>query len=213
MTWDQLKPRLAPAAVIAIVTIIGGITAAISYAHEAELAGHNGQSWWIARLVPFAVDGMVVAASIALLWAAWQGISNWKRLLRPRIWLAVGISATIAANLFSDLRFWWLGPAVSASCGIAVVIISDIAFWMLGEHRRLTSGEDPQLAANCHCPAPAVSVAEALPRARAELIARGAPHGQEVLADRFGITVHQVRKILAPQPVPSVNGSGGPGGA
>jgi hypothetical protein len=147
-----------------------------------------------------------------LLWAGWHGVRGWKRLWRPRLWLAVGVSATIAANLFSDLRFWWLGPAVSASSGVALVIISDIASWALHEQRRMDGDSDDQLAAGCSCPAPAVSVAEALPRARGELISRGAPHGQEVLADRFGISVHQVRKILVPQPVPSVNGSG-PDGA
>lgn len=201
------------ATLISIVAVLFVIMAAISYAHERDLAAANGQAAWIAQLVPFSVDGLLTAASIVLLWAGWHGIRGFRRLWRPQLWLAVGISATIAANLFSDLRFWWLGPAVSASSGVALVIISDIAFWALREQRRLDGADDIHVPAACSCPAPAVSVAEALPRARAELIARGAPHGQEVLADRFGITVHQVRKILAPQPVPSVNGSGGPDGA
>ena len=202
---ERLKTHAVPAAVVGIVAVIGGITAAISYDHEQLLARRNGQAAWVAYLVPFAVDGMVAAASIVLLWAAWQGIKGWGRLWRPRLWLAVGIGATIAANLFSDLRFWWLGPAVSASCGIALVIISDIAFWLLGEQRKASGADQPSTDAGHVCPPPPATVADALPLARAWLMEHGEQYGEQALAERFGVTRHEVRKVLSP---PSLNGSG-----
>lgn len=196
--WGQVQQHPVLTTVVGIVGVVGAFTGATSYGHERQLAATNGQAGWAACLIPFAVDGMVVAASIVLLWASWQGIRGFWRLARPRAWLAVGMGATIAANYFSDLRFWWLGPAVSASCGVSLVIISDITFWLLGEQRKLTKPDQPETAAACACPPPPLSLAEAVPLARAALQERLEPHGEQALADRFGTTRHEIRKVLSP---------------
>jgi hypothetical protein len=192
-------------AVFAVVTVIAVFTMAISYEHEFILARRNGQVTWVAGLLPFSVDGMLLTASVAIYWAAGHGI---RRPLRPMSTGAVGIAATIAANMFSDLRFWWLGPAVAASSGISLVLVGDVAYWLVSAQRKVAAGESLQRRVNCSCPPPPTSLAEAVPLARQALKDSGQPHGQEVLADRFGVTRHQLRQVLAITADPSLNGNG-----
>lgn len=207
--------------VFSVVGVGMVIASAISYYHEYLLARHNGQVKWVSLLIPFSVDGMMLVAGVALLWAAMNGIKGWQRLWQPRAVLAVGVAATIAANFFSDLVIKWLGPAVSASSGLALVLMSAVAFWLLGEQRKLSHPEDVQPAADHTCPAPPTSLAEALPVARLRLRDDGEPFGEQALADRFGVTRHVVRSALAaptvvtgvelpsrPPRSPSLNGHG-----
>lgn len=208
--------------VFSVVGVGMVIASAISYYHEYLLARHNGQVKWVSLLIPFSVDGMMLVAGVALLWAAMNGIKGWQRLWQPRAVLAVGVAATIAANFFSDLVIKWLGPAVSASSGLALVLMSAVAFWLLGEQRKLSHPEEVQPAADHACPAPPTSLAEALPVARLRLRDVGEPFGEQALADRFGVTRHVVRSALAaptvvtgvelpsrPPRSPSLNGHGG----
>lgn len=203
-----------------IFTVVGAgmiIASAVSYQHEYVLARANGQVRWVAALVPFTLDGMIFVAGAALLWAAMYGVRGWSRLWQPVGVMLAGITATIAANYYSDVRVPWLGPAVSASSGVAVVLMSAVAFWLLGEVRKVARGESPQPAAGCSCPPPLpppASLAEALPLARARLRDEGQPYGEEALADRFGVTRHKVRQALTEAvaqqpPEPSLNGHAG----
>lgn len=203
--------QVSQAVIFAVVGLGALITSAISYEHEYVLARHNGQVRWVSSLLPFSVDGMILVSGVALMWAAMHAVRGWDRLWQPRCVLAVGIAATIAANFFSDLRLRWLGPAVSASSGVALVLMSAVAFWLLAEQRKVARGETSQRDVNCSCPAPATSLDEALPLARARLQELGQPCGEELLADRFGVSRHRVRAILKPQPSePSLNGDGAP---
>lgn len=193
-----------------VVAVITGITAAVSYEHEYQLAHRHGQAPWVSSLLPFTVDGMILGASVVIVWAASAGI---RRPWRPLSVLLVGIAATIGANLASGLGDGWLGAAVAAWSGLALILISDVAMWLTGTLRALAQGEDPRPAATCSCPPPPLSLAEALPAARERLRERGEPAGEQALADRFGVSRHQVRTALAvpvvPQaPEPSLNGSG-----
>jgi uncharacterized protein DUF2637 len=224
--WERLRPLLAVAAVVGIVAAITANTAVISYEHEYELARHNQQAAWVSALVPFSVDGMILVASVALLWAAAHRIKGFGRLWRPVGVLMVGVGATIAANYFADLRFGWLGPAVSASSGVAMILVSDVAFWLIGEWRQLgepAEPDEPQPVVACSCLPPPTSLAEAAVAAREELRRRGEPAGEQVLADRFETSRYKIRTALgesgpdvagtvAPRPAvpatPSLNGDG-----
>ena len=209
--WDRWTAVAPQAVTLAIVGAGAVITSAISYQHEYALARNNGQIRWVSLLVPFSLDGMILVAGVALLWAALNQVTGFRRLLQPRGVLVVGILTTIAANLFADYRVKWLGPAVSASSGVALVLMSAVAFWLVAEHRKKVRGGEPQQAVNCSCPPPPLTVAEALPLARARLRDAGELHGEQVLADRFGISRDRVRKLLSSQspetPAPSMNGS------
>lgn len=194
-----------------IFTVVGAgmlITSAVSYEHEYVLARANGQVRWVAALVPFTLDGMIFVAGAALLWAAMYGVRGWSRLWQPGGVMLAGIGATIAANYYSDVREAWLGPAVSASSGVAVVLMSAVAFWLLGEVRRQSRGDEPVAPRGHACPPPPLTVAEALPLARAWLRDAGEPYGEQALADRFAVTRHIARQAITPRPPePSLNGS------
>lgn len=198
MTWEQVKAGAPLAAVLGITFAGGVVVSAVSYQHEYHLAHSNGQAPWVSSLLPFTVDGMLFAAGVALLWAGANRVTGWGRLWQPRGVLAAGILATIAANLYSDLRYWWLGPAVSASSGVSLVLMSAVAFWLVAEQRTVTGGDSSQRGKDCSCPLPPVTLAEALPLARARLKDDGELHGEEALADRFEVTRHKVRAALAP---------------
>lgn len=199
INWDEVAAVAPQAVTLAVVAAGAVITSAISYQHEYALARNNGQIRWVSLLVPFSLDGMILVAGVALLWAALNRVTGWRQLWQPRGVLAVGIITTIAANLFSDYRVPYLGPAVSASSGVALVLMSAVAFWLVAEHRKKVRGEPVQPAAGCSCPPPPVTVAEALPLARARLRDAGELHGEQVLADRFGISRDRVRKLLSQQ--------------
>jgi hypothetical protein len=190
-SWSLAVPVLTFAAVF----VITGITAAVSYEHEYELARRTGQVDWVSSVLPFTVDGMILAASVVILWAAGQGI-RWP--LRPLAVLAVGIAATIAANLAAGIGHGWLGAAVSAWSGFALIMMSDTGMWLTAARRKVAGDPDPQPASDCHHPPPPVTLAGALTAARAELVARGEPYGEQSLADRFGVTRYEVRKALSP---------------
>lgn len=139
-----LAAHLAAVLVIVITAVVLGIIMAISYAHEVELASRNGQMAWAADLIPFAVDGMLVVASIALYWAGQHGIT---RRFPPLATGAVGMFATVGANFVSDERAPWLGPAVAGSVGVAAVLVGWVASWMIETQRELAKSEPGQTAA------------------------------------------------------------------
>lgn len=196
---------------VIIFAVVGAgmmITSAVSYEHEYVLARANGQVRWVAALVPFTLDGMIFVAGAALLWAAMYGVRGWLRLKVPGGVMLAGIAATIAANYYSDVRTAWLGPMVSASSGVAVVLMSAVAFWLLGELRRVSRGDDPVAVPGHACPAPPLTVTEALPLARAALKDAGEKYGEDALAERFAVSRHVVRQALTPRtPESSLNGS------
>lgn len=197
--WNRVSAVAPLASVLAVVALATNITMVVSYWHEYLLAHDNGQARWVSALVPFSIDGIVISASVALLWAAAVGVKGWRRLWRPVLWLAVGVLATISANFFSDVTYRWLGPGVSASSGVALILISDVAFWLLAEIRRMKAPTAAQPEPGHECPAPPappVTLAEALPLAREELRRRGEPCGEEFLAPRFEVTRHKLRQVL-----------------
>lgn len=206
--WAWVVPGVTYLTVLAMTAI----AAAVSYEHEYQLAHRNGQAPWVSSLLPFTVDGLILAASVTVLWAAGNGI---RRPLRPLAVLAVGIGATIAANLAAGLGHGWLGAAVSAWCGVSVVLVADVAFWMLGARRKLASGEPSRPADDCSCPPVPLDLAEWVPLARARLSGFGLPHGEQELANRMATTRHQVKLALAASDAaaavpPRPGASGGP---
>ena len=89
----------------------------ISYRHACELAGTHGETGVTARLVPFTVDGLILAASMLILDA--------NRRHRPvpplaRWCLGAGILATIGANLAHGLGHGLIGALVSAWPALAL---------------------------------------------------------------------------------------------
>ena len=57
---------------MAVVAFVAAIAASASYQHQYELAISHGQAHWVAAMLPFSVDGMIVSATLVL-WYARRG--------------------------------------------------------------------------------------------------------------------------------------------
>jgi Protein of unknown function (DUF2637) len=115
---------------MSVVAFVALIAASASYQHQYELAIRHGQTHWVAGLLPFSVDGMIVSATLVLWYAARHGY--------PRPWgawlvLMAGVAATAIANLAADARYgWaWLGPAISVWPAVAFVAAYEMAVWLV----------------------------------------------------------------------------------
>ena len=90
---------------------VAAVAAVISYRHAYELVSTHGETGATARLVPFTVDGLILAASMLILDA-----SRRHQPVPPlaRWCLGTGIAATISANLAHGLGHGPIGALVSA---------------------------------------------------------------------------------------------------
>jgi hypothetical protein len=94
------------------------IAAIVSYNHAYALVTAYGEGGWTARLVPLTVDGLIYASSMVLLHSARQGtpappLARWL--------LALGITATLAANATHGLDRGPVGAIVAAWPAVALV--------------------------------------------------------------------------------------------
>ena len=99
------------------VATVAAVAAVISYRHAYELVSTHGETGATARLVPFTVAGLILAASMLTLDA-----SRRNRPVPPlaRWCLAAGILATIGANLAHGLGHGPIGALVSAWPALAL---------------------------------------------------------------------------------------------
>lgn len=99
------------------VTTVAGVAAVISYRHAYELVSTHGETGVTARLVPFTVDGLILAASMLILDA-----NRRNRPVPPlaRWCLGAGIVATTGANLAHGLGHGLIGALVSAWPALAL---------------------------------------------------------------------------------------------
>lgn len=93
------------------VLAVGVIAAIQSYSHIYDLAQAHFQSPVDARLLPLSVDGLIIAASLALSTA--PKLARWM--------LGVGVTATVSANVAYGFPHGLLAALVSAWPGISFV--------------------------------------------------------------------------------------------
>ena len=88
------------------VATVAGVAAVISYRHAYGLVSSHGETGATARLFPFTVDGLILAASMLILDASrrHQSVSHLARWC-----LGAGIAATIGANLAHGLSHGPIG--------------------------------------------------------------------------------------------------------
>ena len=109
MTWN--RSAIAAALPVAAVAVIAGV---VSYSHIEALGLATGQSITDARLLPLAVDGLIVAGSVILLAGSWLG---W-------IGVAIGVAGTLYANVMSGLPRGPLAATVAAWPALAFTVAS-----------------------------------------------------------------------------------------
>jgi len=199
------------ATTVGAVLVVAAVAAVVSYAHMQEVAERAGEQWR-AWLLPLSVDGLVVAASMALLTRRRAGLPGGRLA-----WCALlgGVGASLAANI----------AAAEATATARVVaawpaLAFAVAFELLLEQRRVPVvepvdepvGEDrpgiePVVDVPVEVDEPAVEpVVDVDPVATrlAELVgAEGRPVGRRTVARELGITEYAAGQLLA-----RTNGSG-----
>jgi hypothetical protein len=116
--------------VSATVAVLGvaGVAAYISYWHAYEVISAHGESGVTARLEPATIDGLVYCSSMVVLYAARH------RLPVPslaRCLLALGIMATLAANLAHGWSHGPIGATVAAWPAASLVGSYELLLWLI----------------------------------------------------------------------------------
>jgi hypothetical protein len=121
-------------AVLAVATI----AAIVSYQHIQTLALSHGYTPGTAGLLPFSVDGLIVASSLAL--------ANGARAWLARTGLVLGVLATVAANVAFGARFGLVGEIISAWPAGAFLVSSEILLSMLRARPDVADEAAPNVA-------------------------------------------------------------------
>ena len=132
--WDRVTAAAAVPA--GIVAVIAGL---VSYSHITALGFRTGQSTGDAHLLPFAVDGLIIAGSVILLAGSRLG------------WLGVipGVVATVFANVESGLPHGPLAATVASWPALAFSLAAFILERWLASRRaaaRTEAAEQDALA-------------------------------------------------------------------
>lgn len=114
------------------VVAVAGVAAIISYQHAYELVTTHGETGLTARLLTFTVDGLIWAASMVVLDASRRNrpvplLAKWS--------LAVGIVATIGANLAHGMNHGPIGALVSAWPALALVGSFELLMLLVRTHQ------------------------------------------------------------------------------
>ena len=184
MTRD--RSAILAALPVAAVAVIAGV---VSYSHIEALGLRTGQSITDARLLPLAVDGLIVAGSVILLAGSLLG------------WLAVvpGVGATVFANVASGLPH---GPLAATVAAWPAAAFSLASFTL---ERWLKSRARPVAASGAPC---GHVVAETLD----ETVVRAYLHGRDCLgqppSQRWLAATYNVSRPKVADLVGSLNGHG-----
>lgn len=179
------------------VATVAAVAAVISYRHAYELVSTHGETGITARLVPFTVDGLILAASMLALDA------NRRRQQVPPLarWcLGAGIMATTGANLAHGLDHGPIGALVSAWPALALAG----SFELLMTRIRAVDYEPDESSRTEAVSQPAqITSQEALPALTAAPILEQtvlawhkAGRSQRAIARELGIDRRKVRRIL-----------------
>jgi Protein of unknown function (DUF2637) len=119
-----------------VVLAVAAFAAVVSYSHIFDLGHLHGQDGTAARLLPLSVDGLIAAASLVMLHAARN-----KLPVPPlsRLMLALGVGATVAANVAYGLPFGWLSAVVSAWPAAAFVGSVEMAIRFVTDARSVAT--------------------------------------------------------------------------
>lgn len=189
-----MRDRWIRRATAAVVWCVAAFAAVVSYAHIYDLGRGHGGSRTAATLLPLSVDGLILAMSLVMLHEARNG--------RPapflgRAMLALGIAATLAANVTYGAAWGPVGAVIWAWPAVAFVGAVEVELILVRRASHQVPHEDPEPVRSL---VPGSSE-EAAIAAYAASVAGGNPLSERALAARFGITRPAARKIrtgLAP---------------
>jgi hypothetical protein len=145
----------------AAVLAVAGIAAYVSYWHAYAVVRAHGEAGITARLEPATIDGLVYASSMVVLYAARH------RVPVPSLarWLlALGIAATLTANMAHGWSHGPVGAVVAAWPTASLVGSYELLIWLIrtcGAADRGPSAEDPGNGAPCRAAAHPVPASDA----------------------------------------------------
>lgn len=133
----------------AAVLGVAGIAAYVSYWHAFEVVRAHGEAGITARLEPATIDGLVYSSSMVVLYAARHrlpvpGLARWL--------LALGILATLAANVAHGWSHGPVGATVAAWPAASLVGSYELLLWLI---RTTASGRAVREPAVVHQAEPA----------------------------------------------------------
>ena len=137
----------------AAVLAVAGIAAYVSYWHAYAVVRAHGETGITARLEPATIDGLVYASSVVVLYAARH------RVPVPSLarWLlALGIAATLTANMAQGWSHGPVGAVVAAWPAVSLVGSYELLVWLIrasGAAARGPSAEHPCNSAACRAAA------------------------------------------------------------
>ncbi|MFI0371249.1 DUF2637 domain-containing protein [Actinomadura sp. 1N219] len=177
------------------VVAVAAVAAVISYRHAYELVHSHGETGPTARLVPFTVDGLIWAASMVMLDA-----SRRQQPAPPlaKLSLAVGIVATVGANVAHGASHGVIGAVVSAWPALALVGSFELLMTLTRNAASPALAYD-DLRAEAERPC---TEAEQTPEQavlddyRASLNGPGRPLSQRYLAEKHNIDRRKVKRII-----------------
>jgi Protein of unknown function (DUF2637) len=179
------------------VATVAAVAAVISYRHAYDLVSSHGESGLTARLLPFTVDGLILAASMLILDA-----SRRNQPVPPlaRWCLGAGIAATIGANLAHGLGHGPIGALVSAWPALALAGSFELLMTLVRTGRRasvslgqLRSGSQPTRTGD-HDARPALAEAPSLERTVRAW--HNAGHSQRAIARELNIDRRKIKRIV-----------------
>src|SRR5215472_6361331 len=197
-------------AVYSVLAAVAAFAFFQSYVHIYDLGRLHAQRGETARLLPLSVDLLIVAATLVIYLqkaedARPSGIARWL----PRGMLYAGIGATVAANVLYGLPYGWLSAVISAWPGavfaglVEMVLVAVRPVQREAVNRTVIVAGQPAVPSDSH---------EAARTAYAASVAGANPLTPYALNKRFGITLSQARKIVAPtaaeQPAPELVAAG-----
>jgi hypothetical protein len=179
------------------VATVAAVAAVISYRHAYELVSTHGETGATARLVPFTVDGLILAASMLILDA-----NRCHRPVPPLAqWcLCAGILATIGANLAHGLGHGPIGALVSAWPALALAGSFELLMTLI----RTESRSSPTPARSVYVDQPLPIVEDDTPLAPPEAPSleqtvrawHNAGHSQRAIARELNIDRRKVKSII-----------------
>jgi Protein of unknown function (DUF2637) len=124
--------RLIRASTAAVVVGVAGVAAFVSYRHAYQVATSHGESGATAALIPLTIDGLVFCASMVLLDVARRGE---RAPALARAALALGVGATVAANVLHGIAAGPVGAVISAWPAVCLVLVAELLMGMIRRGR------------------------------------------------------------------------------
>jgi hypothetical protein len=117
---------------VTAVLAVAGIAAYVSYGHAYAVVRAHGETGITARLEPATIDGLVYASSMVVLYAARH------RVPVPSLarWLlALGIAATLTANMAQGWSHGPVGAVIAAWPAVSLVGSYELLVWLIRTSR------------------------------------------------------------------------------